>query len=193
MIPSCVCLPSNTSTPPKFHDVIVILHLLPILSFLSYYIQQAHPSFAPSGLLFKFTLSAPNALCVPPPAAPGPFVVFICVSGIAFAIAVKTSCTFFPVFALVSKNSNPSSSAYSRPSFVEIFLASPFSSSAASAPSIPSSPLGAFTVDSAFSSEEEVRSSLLPTRAMTMPGEAWRWSSATQCFAFTREVGLVRS
>ncbi len=190
MIPSCVCIPFNTSTTPSPHNV---LQLLPPSFFLSYYLQQAHPSFAPSGLLFKFTLSAPNALCVPPPAAPAPFVVFICVSGIAFAIAVKTSCTFFPVFALVSKNNKPSSSAYSRPSFVEIFLASPFSSSAASAPSFPSSPPEAATVVSEVSSEEEVRSSLLPTRAMTMPGEAWRWSSATQCFAFTREVGLVRS
>ena len=53
--------------------------------------QQAQPSLAPSALLFRLTRSLPNAACVPAPAAPPVPLVFICVSGMAFAIAVKTS------------------------------------------------------------------------------------------------------
>src|SRR2546421_4656781 len=79
--------------------------------------QHAQLSFAALPLSPRFTLAssallaAPdNAACVPPAAPPLP--PFRLVSGIALAIAVKTSATFDPVFALVSKNSRLSSSAY---------------------------------------------------------------------------------
>ena len=85
----------------------------------------------------------------------------------AFAIAVKTSVTLVPSFALVSKNSNPSSSAYDLASAVDIFLASPSASSPSAVSASPSSAKALFELPAPF-----VQSSLLPTRAITIPGDA---------------------
>lgn len=73
--------------------------------------QHAQPSLAPSVLALPKLTRASS--CLParfvwPPTPRGPLRL---VSGMAFAIAVKTSATFCPVLALVSKNSRLSSSA----------------------------------------------------------------------------------
>lgn len=195
-------LPTASKLPVSSANVTCVSYLALVFTSPA---QQAHPSFAPASPFgpLKLTLSvpAPSADCAAP-AAPGPLAFFICVSGMAFAIAVKTSCTLCPDFALVSKNNKPSSSAYSRPSFVLTFRGSASaaaSSAGASLPSAsPSVSVDAFGLSPADDDDDEDsvdddRSNLFPTNAMTIPGFACRCNSATQCLAFTRLVGFVIS
>jgi hypothetical protein len=128
--------------------------------------QHAQPSLGPSvRALPRFTRASSclfKFVCPPTPRGP-----FKLVSGMAFAIAVNTSATLCPVFALVSKNNKLSSSAYAFAVLLGTLLELTPSSVGSSSPSA----AGAASTSSAFSSSAAVaKSNLFPTSAITMPG-----------------------